>query len=565
MRRKSPGRRRRDLLVPAQLPLLVPAHEPAPRKRAVDARYAFDPMRGGRQTQPGNYNPFGLQGWYFIPKREYQDIDVTELDVSQFTADQLLALLPDLSPEFSKAVWNYLRIAGTTVEFEVTTLSGSEHGAGQRELDDIVLGVNPMWGGIDAIVRQLLLSAYLQGACSCEAAPTASLRDVDDIYAVSPDSIWFQRDSEQKLVAFQRQAIWGNLAAAYPYRMMNEETFVYVPVDAFIDDPYGRAPAAPALQTVFAMVAVMRDLQRWVHHQGYPRVDISLVYELLEHTMPPDVQEDDAKKYDWMRGRMNEVVSTYNTMAPEDAFVHWDFVNVEKSMGEAGRRGLDVEAIVHVFRIELIESLKSLPIFHSEHTGSTETYGSVEYEIQGASVDTLRAYTSQALERALTVGLHFRGIQAVVEAHWPPIRTTQRLADAQAESQEIENEVNKRDQGWVTQDDASEAITESKAVGPAPEPNVMPAAVLKPAPQTAATPVTFPPAAAGTAPAGPAGETGTKPASDEKTAAEAAKRIGLAYASGFGSIAAEIDAMYGMAPLIRNGRVRRGERAGVRR
>ncbi len=439
----------------------------APDKRAVDANYAFDPVRGGRQSQPINFNPFGLTGWYFIPHRQYQDIDVEELDVSQFSADQLLSILPDLNPDWGMAVWNYLRMAGTKVEFECLTIDGKEYPVGQKELDDIIPGLNPQWGGIEAIIRQLLLTAYLEGACSVDVAPTKSLKDVQDIYVVDPNSIWFQRDKDQNLVPFQRQAIWGNLAAAYPYRLMNEETFLFVPVDPFVDDPYGRAPAGPALQVVFGLVAILRDLQRVIHMQGYPRLDMELVYALLEPTMPAAVLEDEQRKLQWMQSRMNEVIGAYNSIAPEDAFVHWDFVKVNRAT-DAGKQMFDVEKIIHVFRQQLIVALKSLPIFHAEHVGSTETYGTVEFEIYAQSIETLRDYAAQILVRALTVALHLRGIQATVRHEWPPIRTGKRWEDARSEWYEVENAVNKRDQGWMTQDDASIEVTGSKAVAPPP-------------------------------------------------------------------------------------------------
>jgi len=500
-----------------------------PATRAISDKYAFPPATAGRQTQPMNYNPFGLSGWYFIPKRQYQEIDVEELDVTQFTADQLLAILPDLNPDFSIAVWSYLRTCGTDLKFTAVTPNGKEFPQGQKHLDDLILGTNPQFGGIDALTRQLLLSAYLQGAVCAEAAPTKNLKDLDDIYAVNPDSIWFQRDEEQKLVPFQRQAIWGNLAAAYPYRMMNEETFFYNPVDPFIDDPYGRAPAAAALQIVFGLVSILRDLQRVMHQMGFPRVDLTMVYELLEPTMPAEVLEDEGAKYAWMTARMQELVAAYNSMAPEDAFIHWDFVSADhhKEMGQGGRgsggRALEPEKIVAIFRDQLIVALKTLPIFHGggQGKGETETYGTVEYEIYGASCVTLREIVAEVLVRALTVALQFRGVQCEVQHEWAPIRTTQRLQDAMAEAQEIENAANKRDQGWISQDDASNEVTESDAVGPAPSPSPAPLAPPKGMPQP--MPPGTPPAPGGKAAAG-------EPARWAETIVRSGPGMGLVYA-----------------------------------
>jgi len=471
-----------------------------PTTRAVDRTYMTKPAASGRQTQPANYNPFGLTGWYFIPKRQYSLIDVTSLDITQFSAEQMLALLPDLVPEVGKAVWNFLRTAAPDkCQFQALTLNKEEDPAGQAILDDLVGGVNAQWGGITAVMTQLLLSGYLQGAATCEAAPTKTLKDLDDLYVVNPDSIFFERDAEQRLVPYQRQFWWGMQAPAQaggymssaispvlqmgPFRRMNEETFFYNPVDPYVDDPYGRAPAAPALQVVFGLVQVLRDLGAVVHHQGWPKIDISLVWELMAQTIPQEIRDNEARKQQWLTAQMDGVIQAYNSMAPEDAFVHMDYVNVSSEKVAAGAKLFDAATVVHVFRIELIEALKSLPIFHSEHVGSTETYGSIEFEIYATSVGTIRSVASTPACRALQVGLQLRGHQGLVVADWPAVRTTQRLADAQAEGQEIVNAVNKRDQGFITQNDASREITGSDAVAPAPVAVPAPQGPVKPDPE----------------------------------------------------------------------------------
>jgi len=157
---------------PGRVKTLLTAAPPE-KKREIKGNYAFNPVFAGRQTQPTNYNPFGLSGWYFIPKRQYQEIDVEELDVTQFTADQLLALLPDLNPDFSKAVWNYLRIAGTDVEFECLTPDGAEFAAGQKNLDDLILGTNPQFA---ATASDAALSGWITSVAASNAVDSARWR-----------------------------------------------------------------------------------------------------------------------------------------------------------------------------------------------------------------------------------------------------------------------------------------------------------------------------------------------------------------------------------------------------
>ncbi len=48
--------------------------------------FAAPAMTPGRQTQPINFNPFGLSTYNFIWRKEYQDVDLSTLDVSQYEA-----------------------------------------------------------------------------------------------------------------------------------------------------------------------------------------------------------------------------------------------------------------------------------------------------------------------------------------------------------------------------------------------------------------------------------------------------------------------------------------------
>jgi hypothetical protein len=74
---------------------------------------------------------------------------------------------------------------------------------------------------------------------------------------------------------------------------------------------------------------------------------------------------------------------------------------------------------------------------------------------------------------AVNLDFKLSGKPWTVELEFEPIRTAQRLNDAQAETAEIANEVAKVNQGWQTNDEASIRITGSAAVSD-PKPPPMP-------------------------------------------------------------------------------------------
>lgn len=439
----------------------------ASRRTPSDGGHPAPPLTGGRQTTPANYSPFGLSTYSFIWRREYQNLDLATLDIGQYEAGQLLSILADLNPDVGKAVWNILRIAGTSLTFQVTTPSGADDKAGQALVDTLAARLNSAAGGISALLVQTLLMAYLQGAVALEVAATEDLQDVEDFYPVNPVSISFQRDVNQAPVPFQRQTMaWGSGVA--PYRRLNTELFAYTPIDPYVDDVYGRPPAAPVLQVVFFQVQVLRDLERVLHAQGWPKIDISVLMDVLMNHVPPDVRQDTAKLNRFVADRMSEIAGSYNTMNPEDAFIHPSYVEVSSEAAKAGSNLFDVAGLLQVIRSQIIAALKQLPALMGEHLGSTETYSTVELTIFTASITAFRQPVGHVFAWAMTQSLQLMGHQAVVTPQWEPIETRDPLLVSKTEAQEAAVAAYLRDQGWITQDQASERITGSKAVANAP-------------------------------------------------------------------------------------------------
>jgi len=424
-------------------------------------------LAGGRQTLPTNVNPFGLGSFSFIYRREYQALDLASIDTSQFEAGQLLTLLADLNPDVSLALWNVLRVSGTDLTFKVTTVGGADDARGQALLEAVVGRLNRRQGGFPALVVQLLSSAFIQGAVALDIAPTDALDDVEDIFAVNPNTIWFQRDENQVPVPFQKQQwAWGS--GVLPYRRLNQELFGYTPIDAYVDDVYGRPPAAPVLQNVFFQAQVYRDLQRVIHAQGWPKIDISLLMEVILNVAPQDVRQDPDQFALFVQARLDDIIGAYNSMNPDDAYVHPDYVAVNSTNAAAGGQLFDVSKLLAAIRMQVIAGCKTLPVLMGEHVGSTETYAQVELNIYAATIDVFREAAGNALAWALGVSLQLLGHAALVAPVWAPVEIHNRLVQAQAIAQEQANWAYRRDQGWVSQDQASEAITGSKAVSPTP-------------------------------------------------------------------------------------------------
>lgn len=417
--------------------------------------------RTTRQVVPRN---LGLFPYNYIPRRNYEQYDISKLEDSRLKACQLLALLPDLNADVGLAVWNINRLGSLGFSYTVKDSQGQDDENLKNILDGIVDRINEQFGGIGNLITQWLQSAYLQGAVAGEIVLTENLNDIDDIYAVDPACIVFNNTAEGKLQANYVSATGGIIP-------LNHELFYYIPIDPMIDDPYGRPPAAPALQDVWFDIGIMVDLKKVVHNQGWPRIDIKLLGEVILNNAPASVKNDAAKLSDWLNAQLDAVTTAYNNLQPDDSFVHYDCVEVNQAT--EGGQLFDPTAVMRIIERRLIKGLKQIPILMASNEATTETLGTVQWQIFVAGLESLQAPIRFILSKMFQVALEVLGYQGRVEVEFEKLRTTDRLNDANAEAVEIKNAIQKWAAGWQTWAESAIEITGSAppegAIEPDPE------------------------------------------------------------------------------------------------
>lgn len=434
-------------------------------------------LYGGRQTQPTNVNPLGMLSYSFLPRRQYQDLDLTDLHSlgRGLSAQQMLEMFADLSPHVSKALGNKVLLTNGGYDYEVKSLDGKRDLTRAKALlDEMVELINRNSGGLDALIDSWASTVVLQGAVAGEIALTEDLSEVQDVYAVQPWSIYFQRDADQALVPYQQQVlitggpngttnVHGFGATAYPYKRLNPLTFNYIPYQAFPDDPYGRSPIASVLQVIAFDLQMQKDLQRWAHVNAWGRMDVEILEaEVLKNA--PTFQNDltGQKKRDWVAARIAEFATAYKRMQSDDAIIHGSAVQVKGI--DTSAKTFQVDGLLRVVDRRMFMALQELPVLMGSNEGTTETHGTVQLEIYANHIASIQRIVANLLEKLFAVALQVYGIACKVIWKFKAVRSTDRLADAQAEQLEATNQAFQRDQGWITQDAASIKITGSAAV-----------------------------------------------------------------------------------------------------
>lgn len=382
---------------------------------------------------------------------------------SEYSSKQVmenLRIIRDLNPDASMAIWNFLRLANNGHEIEAITTSGDLDRSSMDLINSLAPRVGKLYGGgMDQLINVLLLTAFTQGSIALEVELTESIDDVVDFHAVDPSTLDFRRNKQtDEIELVQKQ--WDGT-----YKVMNGETVFYYPIDPDIGDPYGRSPILPILQIIFFQIQVMKDLQKVIHHQGYERFDISIVEEAIMENLPDRIKNGSPEEIQrYVTNYIGDVQRQMEQLEPDDDFYHTSSIEI-KMVGGARSGAVNAQAVVDIINQQVVMALKQLPILLGRNEGSTETHGTVQWQIYVAGIQSIQRGIKRMLERAYGVSLQVYGRQATAKVTFNELRTSDRQSDAAAEKVETETKIMQVNQGWIDNDEAAQDMVGHDAVG----------------------------------------------------------------------------------------------------
>lgn len=348
-----------------------------------------------------------------------------QLDIKQFknySTNDLLDLFRHNHPETSFAIWQYLRVANSNVICKAKGIRGNDDSRGQKVLDNLLWQLNhpPASSGfqeargLDLITGQLLLNTMMRGGAGCELVLSADGK-MDRIQVFDTATLYFQGE-DGRLVPYQRQTVPGSNG----YVKLDYPTILYQPLDPDPSDPYGSSPLISLIQVVAWQIGFLNDLQAAVHQTGYPRMDGTLLEEIAVKNMPSHIQNDPAKRKEWMDKIRTDVQTMLRNLNPDDIPVHWDSFKLDL-IGKGGSQSIKVDAVINTINKSLAAALKTLSsiIGIGENT-SKESYAA-ELKLYSRGIESVQKVVENLLERALTLALNLEGVRGWVDVSFAPV------------------------------------------------------------------------------------------------------------------------------------------------
>lgn len=396
----------------------------------------------GRRRRPTPVRTEALQG---VSRPE--DGPGTGWDVERFiplpnhTPFEMLRvyrLLRDAIPDVSDAVWTWKRLchAGYEVLFEGPARQAAADAAAAFEAR-----VNAGDGGLTGLLDIFYASLFTYGAAAFEAVPGRAREWVHDVV---PVDIWTVRFRNQggRIEACQ-------LHEGEPVRLP-AGLFLYAGLDRDGTNPYGRSMLRSLPAAIRIQQQLLADMALATHNAGWNKVHVRY------HPGDPLPDETAEAYQERLRAELGRLRDLIGSTRIDQNLVTFD--NVEVSVLGGSQHGQLFYDNHKAVEEQVITGMHMMPVLLGRNYGSTETYGTAQFEVVNRQVETVNRRVGKLLEQLYNLELSLRGIDARARVVMKSNRTVDVLKEASARNQEIAGTLRLLETGLIDRQEARKRI-----------------------------------------------------------------------------------------------------------
>ena len=282
-------------------------------------------FKKGGVAATGTFNPSQADQILTLP--QYRD-HIDDIFDSRQANDsrQLMQQLFRFDPDVSATVNSYLTLANTEPMIVAKTLDDQIDREATQSAWNVIQRITRTYdytlgfqlkSSFEILCEQLRYLALMRGAAATELVLDKTLAP-DALRILDPISLrWYEKKpNEYKPVQVQSGS--------------SDEIDLDIPtffISYFRRDPttiYSYSPFVAAINTIAARQQVINDLYRIMKITGFPRVDVTILEEVVTKAAPSDVKADKDQLRLWLNDRMNEVRNTFTNLRADQALVHFD-------------------------------------------------------------------------------------------------------------------------------------------------------------------------------------------------------------------------------------------------
>jgi hypothetical protein len=388
---------------------------------------------------------------------------------------QLLELMVDVSPELSRAMFDFLIMynPGWTVHaYKLGAESKDENAIDQRGeaiIKQCLETLKELHVSPDVVFNQFGIQCFIRGALFGELILGLNSRTFIDIATPDPKTLSFKRALDEV-----RGPYWmfGQFQAGQFVRLDDLMTVRYLPIHPLPGKIQGRSPANSSLFVCLFLLVMLHDLRRVIQRQGYPRIDIALDLAKLKELMPEDDMEDPDAVETWANAFIAQIKSVYSKLEADEAYIHSDVATVNAPVGAMNQAGLGIiDALFKALERMCTRALKTMPLLMATTDGVSEANANRQWEIHAQSIKSMQHLVETLLTYLFTLACRAQGVVCEVDFKFAELRAAELLRDTQVKVLLATLARALYDNGWISQDEAAK-MGADKQKADQPEPRV---------------------------------------------------------------------------------------------
>ncbi|HIJ73295.1 MAG TPA: hypothetical protein HPP83_04255 [Candidatus Hydrogenedentes bacterium] len=355
---------------------------------------------------------------------------------------QVYRFLRDAIPDISDAVWTWKRLCQTGYDIEIYDASSDVADLrARRLLRELDRRVNSGDRGMDGLLDVFLTSLFTYGAAALEIVLTQSRESIFDVVPVDVWTVRFRRE-DGKLAAYQ---VHDGDEIKLPM-----ERFIYVGLDRDGTNPYGRSMLRSIPFVVKIQQRLLEDMARATHNAGWAKLHVQYT---PEERRRGESAEAHARR---IEGNFEQLRTKLSGLEADQNLVTYDNVRIDMIRGD--QRSQVFYQNHKAVEEQVITGMHLMPILLGRNYGTTETYGTAQFEIINRQVEAVNRSVKRILERLYNFELALMWGEARARVHMRTNRTVDVLKEATARGQEIANAVRLRDEGFLDHESAAETL-----------------------------------------------------------------------------------------------------------
>jgi hypothetical protein len=456
---------------------------PARTEGSTRAVAGIGVARGGRKTTDGSNTTVGPSRSLntILPPPDYRSRWVSKGlemdDWDRMSTPEMIRVLRHVSPDVSRAVWDYLRMLNPGYELTAYKVNQGSSGkdvpdpVAQEKLDAFRDELEDYYGSLKVQFGRAFMNALMRGSMLVELVTDQAGRVPVDLVVPDPVHVRFRKALDPRRGEIWEMGQWQNgqfISLDYP-------TIGYVAVDPEPDNPYGTAMFGSAIFPCLFLIGLLHDLRRVVAQQGYPRTAITIDIAAIRDTFPElDDEELDAK----VDALEDAIAGYYATLQPDDAFIKTSDVGIETHGGAIATNVLaSSAALIDVLERMAMRALKSNALLMGIAANIDAGEANRLWEIHAAGINSLQQDAENVFGARFQLAMEIQGVACRVELRFAKLRAAEEARDEQTFKTRLENAIVARDAGFWDQTQASmHAVHEAPALEEAPAPAAPPVA-----------------------------------------------------------------------------------------